>query len=247
MRAIIIDDEKNNRENLSSLLTQYCPEVELCGEAASVDEAFILVRQLKPDLVFLDIKMPEKDGFELLETLDEVTFEVIIVTAYNQYALKALKFSAIDYLLKPIDIIELSKAVDKAASKISEKKESNELRNFIRNMKSEPVSRKIALPNHEQVDFVSVSEIIRCEGDNNYTHVYLHNGTKKLVSKTLKEFDELLQEYYFIRIHRSHLVNPDFITSYYKNDGGIIHLSDGARIPVSRSRKKEVLEMLKKL
>lgn len=245
IKALIVDDEKNNRENLEQLLTAYCPKVNVIGKADSADAAFAMIRNLAPELVFLDIKMPQKNGFDLLESLSEINFEVIIVTAYNQYAINAIKFCAIDYLLKPIDIIELAKAVDKATFQIQDKKDNVRLRELVLHLKQEGLQSKIALPSLDKVDFVEVNEIIRFEGDNNYCHVYFKNSAKQTIAKTLKEFEELLTPHGFIRTHQSHLINPTFIKAFHKNDGGSLEMMDDSQVPISRAKKKKVLEIIR--
>jgi two-component system, LytTR family, response regulator len=246
IKTLIVDDELNNRENLHALLKEYCKDVEVVGLADSVDSAYKIIKSQKPDLVFLDIKMPEKDGFKLLESLIEINFEVIIVTAYNQYAIQAIKFCAIDYLLKPIDIIELSNAVDLVSRRMDQKKENEGLKQLINHLNNKKRSTKIGLASQDKVDFVETSQIIRCEADNNYTHIFLDNQKKMTISKTLKEFEELLSDYGFIRLHQSHLVNSAFIQSYYKNDGGYIKLNDGTTIPISRTKKNEIIAQIRK-
>jgi two-component system LytT family response regulator len=246
IKTLIVDDEVNNRENLHALLKEYCKDVQVVGLADSVDSAYKIIKSQKPDLVFLDIKMPEKDGFKLLESLNEINFEVIIVTAYNQYAIQAIKFCAIDYLLKPIDIIELSNAVDLVSRRMDQKKENEGLKQLINHLNNKKRSTKIGLASQDKVDFVETSQIIRCEADNNYTHIFLDNQKKMTISKTLKEFEELLSDYGFIRLHQSHLVNSAFIQSYYKNDGGYIKLNDGTTIPISRTKKNEIIAQIRK-
>ena len=245
IRAIIVDDEENNRENLNSLIQEYCKDVEVVGFADSVDTAFKLIRSQDPDLVFLDIKMPKKDGFKLLESLNEINFEVIIVTAYNQYAIKAIKFCAVDYLLKPIDIVELTNAVENVSQRINQKLENDRLRQLT-NFFNNNAPRKIGLASQQRVDFVEISEICRCESDDNYTHFFLDNGKKMTVSKTLKEFEELLVDYGFIRVHQSHLVNSSHIKSYQKSDGGNIIMNDGSVISISRTKRNEIIGLIKK-
>ncbi|MGW8316280.1 MAG: LytR/AlgR family response regulator transcription factor [Bacteroidales bacterium] len=245
IRAIIVDDEENNRENLNALIGEYCKDVEVVGFADSVDTALKLIKSHMPDLVFLDIKMPEKDGFKLLEGLDEINFEVIIVTAYNQYAIKAIRFCAVDYLLKPIDIEELTNAVENVSRRINQKLENDRLRQLT-NFFNHSTPTKIGLASQHKVDFVEISNICRCESDDNYTHFFLDSGEKMTVSKTLKEFEELLADYGFIRIHQSHLVNSSHIKSYQKSDGGTITTYDGAVIPISRTRRNEIFGLIKK-
>jgi two-component system LytT family response regulator len=246
IKTLIVDDELNNRENLHTLLTEYCKDVEVIGLADSVDSAYKIIKSQKPDLVFLDIKMPEKDGFKLLESLNEINFEVIIVTAYNQYAIQAIKFCAIDYLLKPIDIIELSNAVDYVSQRMDQKQENERLKQLINHLNDKNRSSKIGLASQNKVDFVETSQIIRCEADNNYTHVFLDNQKKMTISKTLKEFEELLSDYGFIRLHQSHLVNSAYVQSYHKNDGGYIIMNDGTIIPISRTKKNEIIALIRK-
>lgn len=246
IKALIVDDELNNRENLHALLKQYCKDVEVIGLADSVDSAFKIVKSEHPDLVFLDIRMPEKDGFKLLESLKDVNFEVIIVTAYNQYAIQAIKFCAVDYLLKPIDIVELGQAVDQVALRIKQKQENERLKQLINHMHLKNAPLKIGLASQNRVDFVEISRIIRCEADNNYTHVFMERQQKKTISKTLKEFEDLLGDHGFIRLHQSHLVNALHIQSYQRSDGGNVHMSDGSIVPISRARKDEILLLIKK-
>jgi len=246
LKALIVDDELNNRENLHALLTQYCKDVEVIGLADSVDSAFTIIKTDQPDLVFLDIRMPEKDGFKLLESLKDITFEVIIVTAYNQYALQAIKFCAVDYLLKPIDIVELCKAVELVTDRIKLKQENERLKELINHMHLKDAPLKIGLASQNKVDFVEIARIIRCEADNNYTHVFLGRQEKMTISKTLKEFEDLLEDHGFVRLHQSHLINTSHISSYQKNDGGAIQMSDGSSIPISRAKKDEVLALIRK-
>ena len=246
IRALIVDDELNNRENLHTLLGQYCKNVEVIGQAGSVDAAFMIIKSEKPDLVFLDIRMPEKDGFKLLESLNDITFEVIIVTAYNQYAIRAIKFCAVDYLLKPIDIVELSKAVEQVTQRIEQKQENERLKQLINHMHLKDAPFKIGLASQNKVDFVEISRIIRCKADNNYTHVFLDRQEKKTISKTLKEFEDLLKDHGFIRLHQSHLINASQRQSYQKNDGGSIQMADGYITLISRARKEETLALIRK-
>lgn len=246
IKALVVDDELNNRENLHSLLSEYCKEVEVIGMADSVDAAFRIIRTQKPDLVFLDIRMPEKDGFKLLENLDEIDFEVIVVTAYNQYAIQAIKFCAIDYLLKPIDLTELRKAVDLVSKRVHQKEENERLKQLINHLNLGGRSPRIGLASQHKVDFVEIARITRCEADNNYTHVFLDHPEKMTISKTLKEFEDLLKEHGFIRVHQSHLINSAHIKSLQKSDGGYIRMTDDSIVPISRTRKNEILALLRK-
>lgn len=246
IKALIVDDEANNRENLNTLLAEYCTEVEMIGMADSVDSAFRIIKSQKPDLVFLDIKMPRKNGFALLEQIGEVDFEVIIVTAYDQYAIQAVKFCAIDYLLKPIDVVELAQAVNNVAKRVDQKQENERLKQLVSQLNNKGLSTKIGLASQNKIDFVEIASISRFEADNNYTHVFLDNQVKMTISKTLKEFEELLRDHSFIRIHQSHLVNPAHIQSLQKSDGGYVQMLDDSILPISRARKNEILALIKK-
>jgi two-component system LytT family response regulator len=243
-RAVIIDDEINNCENLKELIHQYCKEIEIVGQANSAVDGFSLIKQCSPQLVFLDIQMPGGTGFDLLERLQPTSFEVIFVTAYDQYAIKAIRLCAIDYLLKPINILDLKAAVHRAIIAISNKKPSQGISKMLDNAQNGFENLTIALPTSERVIYVKVSEIIRCLGDNNYTTVYLNSGESILVSKTLKEYEELLAESSFLRVHQSHLINFKYVRSYEKQDGGYLKMTDGSSISISRQRKQSVLNKL---
>jgi two-component system LytT family response regulator len=244
--AILVDDEPNNLENLSTLLKTYCPQVAILGMAQTADEAQKLYARQEPDVLFLDIEMPEKTGFQLLEALQPMQAEVIFVTAFGHYALKAIKYSALDYILKPISIEELQEAVKKAERKLAAKQPESRLQNLLENLSGRNRIPKIALPLTERVEFVPEDQILRCQSDNNYTHVYLLGGRRLLISKTLREFQDLLSEARFLRVHQSHLVNIDAIRSLVRRDGGYLELSDGTQVPVSQNRRNEVWARLRK-
>jgi two-component system LytT family response regulator len=246
IKAIIVDDEKNGRENLAGILTTYCPNVVVVGAADSVDSAIPLISANSPDLVFLDIEMPKANGFRLLEHFQDSPFEVVFVTAYDNYAIRAIRFSAADYILKPINLNELKVAVEKVAERLRQKQESQLLKQLLYNLRK-PANPRIGLPTADKIEFVEVGSILRCRGDVNYTHIYFTNGNHLLVSKTLVEFEELLKEYGFIRVHKTHLVNLKQVVAFLKNEGGSVQLSDGKIIPVSRRRRDFVLENLKGL
>ncbi|NDV63749.1 LytTR family DNA-binding domain-containing protein [Bacteroides sp. 224] len=243
--ALIIDDEAGNRENLRRMLEHHCPQVTLLGECASVKEASLSIVKYKPDLIFLDICLPDGTGFTLLENLREVSPEVIFVTAFDQYAIQAIRFSALDYLLKPIDFGELIRAVDKAVQTIRLKQQNLRIQNLLLNSLRQDKKKKIALSVADKIEFVEVSTVIRCEAESNYTTFYLVSGEKLIVSRTLKEYDELLTPYGFLRVHQSHLINPDEIRSFVKSDGGYLLMNDGSSVSISRQRRNEVMEALK--
>lgn len=238
LKALIVDDEANNRENLKLALAEYCKEVVVIGEADSAISALDFLKDNELDLVFLDIAMPLGNGFQLLESLPDIDFDIIFVTAYNQYAIRAIKFCAIDYLLKPIDALELKQAVNKVITNQTKKEQRKKLELLVSNMQQP--DQKIALPQTDHVEFVSVDEIIRCQGEKNYTWFYLNGGRKLLVSQTLKEYVSLLEDAHFFRVHQSHLVNLHEIKKYSRRDGGYVVMTDGEQISVARNRKQEL-------
>ncbi len=244
IKSIIVDDEKNGRENLAGILNQFCPEIELLGQADSVDAGILLIKKVVPDLVFLDIEMPKSDGFQLLEYFRDIYFEVIFVTAFDNYAIKAIRFSATDYILKPININELKAAVETVSERIRQKQENRRMKELVYNI-NQPQNPRIGLPTGDRIEFVEVGKIIRCQGEGNYTHIYFEENKHLLVAKTLVEFEDLLKEYSFLRVHKTHLVNLKHVAAYLKNDGGILQLTNGDAISISRRRKEEVLHQMK--
>ena len=244
IKSIIVDDEKNGRENLSGILNQYCPEIDILGQVDSVESGILIIKDGTPDLVFLDIEMPKADGFQLLEHFKDFHFEVIFVTAFDNYAIKAIRFSAADYILKPINVNHLKDAVDKVAKRIKQKEENQRMKQLIYNLR-QPGNPRIGLPTGDRIEFVGVDQIIRCQGEGNYTHIYFEGKKHLLVSKTLVEFEDLLQEYSFLRVHKTHLVNLKHVTAYLKNDGGMLQLINGDFISISRRRKETVLQQIK--
>jgi len=245
IRSIIVEDEQNNRENLQNILKEHCPFVEIIALCPSALEGRRKIIELQPDLVFLDIEMPGGDGFSLLESLPELTFEVIFVTAFTNYAIKAIKFSALDYILKPIDTMELLTAIDKASEKIKKKHENARMVNLLENQHKEGTKKLLALPLSDKIEFVKVSNIIRCQSDGNYTVFHLRGGETLLISRTLKEYDELLAPFNFLRVHQSHLINMDEVKSFVKSDGGYILMKDGSNICISRQRREIVMQALR--
>jgi two-component system LytT family response regulator len=245
IRSIIIDDEPNNIENLQGIMNKYCLEIEVVATANNASEGIIAIKAHQPDLLFLDIQMPGGSGFDLLKAFTQINFEIIFITAYDQYGIQAIKFSALDYLLKPINITELKKSVEKAREKITAKQKNNNIENLLEYIRSGHKDLpKIALPTLQEIIYVKVSDIIRCEAANNYTSFYLQNGEKILVCKTLKEFVQLLSPYNFIRTHQSHLVNLYFVKSFSREDGGTLVLTDHTKIPISRQNRDIVKEAL---
>jgi two-component system LytT family response regulator len=246
--SIIIDDEPNNIQNLRTILQAHCPDVVILASAQSADDGIAAIQKHKPGLIFLDIQMPEKSGFEVLKAFAEPNFEVIFITAYDQYGIQAIKFSALDYLLKPINITELKEAVEKAGKKLTAKGKDHKLENLIEYMmRGQKDVPKIALPTLKEIRYIKVDEIVRCEASDNYTTFYTTTAENILVCKTLKEFAELLQLHGFIRTHQSHLVNIHFVKSLLKEDGGMLLMNDDIKIPISRQNKDEVKAALKRL
>lgn len=247
IRAIIIDDEENNIANLQDLLQNYSPEVEVCETAQSASEGIAKIKSKQPDLVFLDVQMPGGNGFDMLEALSPINFQVIFVTAFDQYAIRAIRFCAIDYLMKPLDILDLQQAVQRAIQNLQETTPIQAPQQFIENRNQAPGKIKIGLPTAERILFVELNEIVRCVGESNYTHVHLINGERILISKTLKEFDELLADKGFARVHQSHLIHLKYVRSFEKNDGGYLKMNDGATVPVSRQRKSVVMDLFNRM
>lgn len=242
LKAILIDDELKSRDNLRQLLLKYCPNVEIIAEAGSAIDALNLIRELNPDLLFLDIEMGEVSGFDLLKILNgRQNFEVIFVTAFDKYGIQAVKACAIDYLLKPINILELSNAVEKAKNQINPKKENERLKELVANIDRGDNEQRIAIPLSDKIEFLAINKIIRLEAEGNYTHIYLDNKKQYLVCKTLKEYQELLENHNFIRTHQSHLINFRKISAYVKTDGGFVAMEDGSQAPISRQKRDEVL------
>lgn len=244
IRAIIVDDESRGREFLKSLLVKYCGNVDVVAIEISAESGAEAIKKHKPDLVFLDIEMPGGNGFTLLEKTRDYNFDVIFTTAYSQYAITAIRFSALDYLLKPINSDELKTAVAKVEDKLSSQTTSRKNVDTLLSNINEKTPKKIVLPNVHGAEYVALDEIVRCTADGNYTLVVLVSGKKILVAKTLKEYEELFAEENFCRIHHAHLVNLKHVKRYIKGEGGQVELSDGTSVEVSRRKKSEFLERL---
>ena len=237
LNAIIVEDEANSREILRNYLGKYCADVNLVGEAASIQEGLELIQKHDLDLVFLDVEMPFGNAFDLLDQLPDRTFETVFVTAYNQYAMDALNSHAAYYLMKPINIDELIKAV----SYVQEiKYKENELADTVLQPKLKSVEGKITLPQQDGFQVLNVTDILYCKADDNYTEIYLENK-KILVSKTLKYFEDALAGFSFARIHKSYLVNVNEVVKYRKGKGGSVVVSNGKELLVSASKKKDFL------
>ena len=247
IRTVIIDDEPHATKSLEILLAEGCPQVQVIASFNHPAEALIFLRSNQIDLIFLDIDMPFMNGFELLNRLAPINFDIIFVTAYDQYAIKAFKFSAFDYLLKPVDEIELSNSVRKFENQKKNNAQNSNFEHLLEVFKSgqSPVKR-IALPTLEGFEFVEVEKIIRCESDSNYTKIFLQNLPMMLVSRTLKEIEEILSDLPFIRVHHSHIIAKNHVKKYVKADGGYILMIDNTGVPISRARKEDVINALTK-
>ena len=242
--AIIIDDERHSCDALEMLIAKCCPQIQVAAICHSAEDGIKKIHELKPQLIFLDIEMPHMNGFQMLEQMDSINFEIIFTTSYDQYAITAFKFSALDYLLKPVDREELEKAVQKVAKKISPPV-SQQLEILLQkiNLPTRAV-QKIALPTMQGLEFVPVDTIVSCSSSNNYTEFFLTDKKRLLVSRTLKEVEDMLADHSFLRVHNSHVVNLNSITRYVKGEGGYLVMSDNSTVDVSRSRKEFLLQKL---
>lgn len=238
LKTLIVDDEQDAVNFINSLIGEYCPALEVVAMANNVTQGISAINDKKPDLVFLDVEMPNGNGFDLLAQFPEKHFDVIFITAFNHYAIKAIKFSAVDYILKPININEFIEAVNRVVKKRSEShSQGNEnLKILMENLRTSPPSR-MAIPTADGMEYLNPRDIIRIEADRSYSWFYLTGGRKILVSKHLKEFQELLSDRYFFRSHNSHLINLKYVKKYIRKEGGYIEMTDSAMIPVSRNRK----------
>lgn len=244
IKAVIIEDEEHSRKMLQQLLEEHCPQIKVLAEADSVTSGFSVIAEYRPQLVFLDIELHSDTSFEILEKLPDINFEVIFTTAFDHYALKAIKFCAIDYLLKPIDLAELLIAIAKAEKRLDREYLNKNLEVLLNNIKGgSQNNHKIALPTLEGLLFVKVSDIIYCESEGPYTRFFLRQPDKIITSKNLKEYEDLLSDYSFFRIHKSYLVNLQEIQKYIRGEGGQLIMSNGAALAVSKQRKENFLQI----
>lgn len=243
--AIVIDDEQHCLDLLNWQLETYCPDVKVIASCNAAEDGLASIQQHQPDLVFLDIEMPFLNGLDLLQRLPQINFEVVFTTAYGEYALKALKMNALDYLLKPIVKDELILAVEKLKQRMAKNGSSQEesLQMLLQQMKL-LVQKKIAVPTQDSILFLEIESIAYIRSESNYSHIHLRDGRTVMASKTLLHFEELLTEYRFVRIHASFLVNLSEINEYKKTDGGWVIMSDGQEIKISRGRKDDLLKLL---
>lgn len=247
LRAVIVDDERDAIQFITSIIEEYCPEIEVAGTASNAASGVSKIQEVKPDLVFLDVEMPHGSGFDLLSSFPNKSFDVIFITAFNHYAIRAIKFSAIDYILKPINISEFKEAVEK----VKDKRNDSEYRNLnyetlLENLKAGFPS-KLAIPTSEGMEYLDTKEIIRIEADRSYSWFYMVGGEKHLVSRNLKEYQELLGDQNFFRPHNSHLINLNHVKKYVRHEGGYIIMSDESSVPMSRGKKDLFLTHMAKV
>jgi two-component system LytT family response regulator len=246
--AIVIDDETRARETIIQMISLYCKNISVVDQASDTQSAYVAINQHKPDIIFLDINLKTDTGFDLLKRFNQIDFKIIFITAFDKYAINAFKFSAIDYILKPVHPDDLIAAVAKVErlhqKEVFQKTFNTLLSNFEHKA---PEQKVIVLKTSENIHLVNVGDIIRCESDRNYTMFYLSDKKKILVSQTLKEYDELLESFGFYRIHQSHLINIKYVDHYVKSEGGYLVLKDGSQIPVSHRKKDYLLDLFNKM
>ena len=248
IRTLVIDDEVKARETIIDMLNLFCKDIDVIGEASSVSTGFEMINHHNPDLILLDIKMTDGSGFDLLKKFERIGFYVIFITAFEEFAIEAFKFSAIDYLLKPIDPDELTDSVSNVKERLQKDNYSLQLGTFFENLESSNgKTKKLVLKTSDSIHVVSLNEIIRCQSDKNYTHFYTISNGKIVVSKTLKEYEELLTDFGFLRAHQSHLINLNFIKRFDKSDGGVLVMKDNSKVPVSFRKREELMKFFKRL
>jgi len=248
IKAIIVDDELGARESLSKMLEKNCKQIEIVAKVDSMLSAFEAITNKEPDLVFLDIEMPNGNAFDLLEKFKTINFNIIFTTAYDHYAIKAIKFSAIDYILKPIDPEELITAVKRFEDRAGQKATlDKQFKTLLSNVRPENKLKKVGIPDGDGLIFINLSDIIRCDSDGNYTFFILTSGKKIIASRTLGEYEQMFADDNFFRIHRSHLINLEHVKKYIKGEGGYVVMSDNSQVEVSRRNKTDFLEKLSHL
>ena len=247
LKTIIIDDNQNIRQTIKHLYSEYFPEISVVGEAESVSEGIKLIQTHKPQLITLDIELTDGTGFHILQKLKPFNFKVIFITAFNDFAIKAIKFSALDYILKPINEFEFKDSIERALKEIESSEIEMQINNFFDLYEKKTQSRKIVLRTSESLHLTDIREIIYCKSDNSYTTFFLENNKKIIVSKGIKNFDKLLSEYGFFRPHQSYLVNMQHVIKLDKTDGGFLILKNNTEIPVSSRRKAKLIQILEKI
>jgi two-component system, LytTR family, response regulator len=247
IRAVIIDDEKDSIDTLKWKLENYCPDVNVISSFEKPADGVSYLKKNPVDLLFLDIEMPMLTGFDVLEELGrDIPFDIIFITAYDNFGIQAVKFSALDYLLKPVQNKELKEAIDKHLKKSQQKIPSEQIDLLLNNVQAERKGKRgrIALASKESIEFVDPNDIVVCEANSNYTNVYLIEGRKRVISKTLKDFEEMLMQFDFFRPHNSHLINLARVKEFIRGDGGYLVMENKMKIPVSKTKKEELMELL---
>ena len=250
--AILIDDDKNLREGMKKLLALFAPTIQIIGEADSVSSGVIAIDTLKPQVVFLDIQLNDGTGFDILEKVAEkssaIHSNIVFITAHEQYAIKAFRFSALDFLLKPVDPEELQKVIKKIEAVVEKKNDFSHIDLLLENIRKNVDNfKRIALSTSDGIHLFDINDIIRCESTDNYTKFYIKDDKTVLISKTLKEYEELLAEHNFERIHQSHLINLSYLKSYIKKDGGYVVMEDGSHLPISQRKRERLQHVLKSI
>jgi len=244
--AIIVDDEQDSRETLRNYLSKYCPQVSSLAECANIQEAQAAILKHQPQLVFLDIEMPRGNAFDLLEQWGEINFEIIFITAFSQYAVQAFNLSAAHYILKPVDIEELEKAVANVAERISQKDQLSHAQILLENMAAlNAQNRKLVLPLMEGFEVVRMSNVLYCEAQDNFTCFHFTNGKKALICRNLKFYEKALSNFGFCRVHRSSIINLEYVKRYIKGKGGTVVLENGKEVMVSNNKKTELMKRIK--
>ena len=244
LKAILVDDELNSLQNLQFKIHEYCPSIKVVSQSQNPEEAIRLIQQYKPDVVFLDIEMPRMSGFKMLEQIPEIDFEIIFITAYNHYAINAIRISAFDYLVKPVAIEDLQQTVERLGNFAVKK--TRERADILKKNLANPKNQEdhIAIPTNDGLEFIQIKQILRIESSSNYSKIILLTGPQMLVTRQLKDFEELLQDYRFYRVHHSHLINLNYISKYVRGDGGQITMRNGDIIDVSRRKKEVFLKLI---
>jgi len=248
IKIIIIDDESRARIAIENIILSNLKDVEIVDRAEDVKSGLNSILKHKPNIVLLDINLPDGTGFDILRQIPKIDFKLIFITAHEEYAVKAIKFSALDYIVKPIDVSELIAAVERARNEVIDESNNLKIEAFLTNFENiKNEVKKIVLKTSDSIHLVNIQNIIRCEADNNYTHFYLNDNKKILVSNTLKEYEELLGQYNFFRVHQSHLINLNYIAKFDKKDGGSLVMTDKSQIPVSARKRHLLLEFFDRL
>ncbi len=248
LKVVIVEDEKHSRETLKTLLEEFCDNVKVLATAGSVSEAVKVLSIFSPDVVFLDIELQSGEGFDILKQIEHPDFEVIFTTAFEKYAIKAIKFSSLDYLLKPIDLEELKIAVDKARGRMDTSIYRHQIETLMQNLGQSPQKQeKICLATTAGMEFILIKDILLCKADGSYTSFTMKDGNTLLVSKHLKEYENLLSEHQFMRVHNSYLINLKEVKKYIKSDGGYIIMSNDMHVSISPRKKDDLLESMKRL